>query len=424
MARELPLNAASVKSAKAIGGRPTEYRIADVPGLALMVQPTGVATYFYVYANGGTRRRLKLGRRDTLSLADARLAAIDAAGDVGRKNDPVADARARRSEMTFVQLVEAYMDAADGASASTKALYFAAIKRDVLKPLGDTPVVEINGDALADVFDEIEARGAVVQADRTRAAVSAIITWGIRSRRAKGLRQNVCAVLPTRAKSTPRSRGISDDEIKALWHALGAKRERYSKHDAAEPVALIVRLTWITGCRRTEVAGARIAELDLKAKRWTIPGNSSLRGRIVRGRTKSGQPKIVPLSTEAINLIERAMEIAGPDTEYLFPAGQGATKVPHIDPHSVSRAIARVRNNANAADVHLHDGRAACRTWLKDRGYPENVLDAALGHAGRSVGARHYEAPSLDFVEKQMRPAMEAWSNHVARVVGLVLDDS
>lgn len=424
MSRELPFSAAAVKAAKSIDGKPTEYRIKSVAGLTLLCQPTGTATYYFSYRANNANSRLKLGRRDALPLADAKQKASEALVGACKGFDPVADARARRTEMTFRQLVEAYMDSADGASTSTKALYFAAIKRDVLKPLGDSPVVEINGDALADVFDEIEARGAVVQADRTRAAVSAIITWGIRSRRAKGLRQNVCAVLPTRAKSTPRSRGISDDEIKALWHALGAKRERYSKHDAAEPVALIVRLTWITGCRRTEVAGARIAELDLKAKRWTIPGNSSLRGRVVRGRTKSGQPKIVPLSGEAIELIERAMELAGPDAEYLFAANQSATKLPHIDPHSVSRAIARVRINANAADVHLHDGRAACRTWLKDRGYPENVLDAALGHAGRSVGARHYEAPSLDFIEKQMRPAMEAWSAHVARVVGLIREDS
>ena len=110
--------------------------------------------------------------------------------------------------------------------------------------------------------------------------------------------------------------------------------------------------------------------------------------------------------------------LAEPRAEYIFPGRNGAEKFPHLDPHSITRAIGRVRNAAGAAGVNLHDGRAACRTWLRDAGYPDSILNAALGHSGTSIGDKHYTASSLVFVEKQMRPALQAWSDHVLAVVG------
>ncbi|MEQ1696146.1 MAG: tyrosine-type recombinase/integrase [Hyphomicrobiaceae bacterium] len=410
MPRILPFNAATVAAAKAVGDRPTEYRIERVPGLVLLVQPSGIATYFLAYAAGKTRRRLKIGRREAMTLAAARIAAIDALAKVSKGADPVADANAMRTAMTVAQLVEAFLAAPDGPAKSTRAAYKAALYKDIVPNLGDVPAVELTANMVADVLDAIVARGSIVQADRTKAAISSAVTWGIKSRRAIGLQANVCRMLPARASAQPRSRGMADNELAGLWTALD---------QVTEPVALCARLAWITASRRSEVVGARLCELDLENERWTIPGDTMVKGRTVEGRTKSGQPKIVPLSTEAVAMFRRAIELAGPSCDHIFPAQRGAEKFPHLDPHSISRAIARLRGEAGASDVRLHDGRAACRTWLRDAGYSDTILNAALGHAGTSIGDKHYTAPSLVFIEKQMRPALQAWSSHVANAVGL-----
>lgn len=344
-----------------------------------------------------------------MTLADARIAAIDAMSATSKGDDPVADAKAQRSAMTFGQLVEAFMGAPDGPSKATKAEYAAGLHKDVIPALGTVPASEITADQIADCLDEIERRGSLVKADRVKAAVSSVLTWGIRSRRSKGLRVNVCRTLPTRSVSTPRSRGISDAELTGLWHALDR---------VTEPVAIAARLAWITACRRSEVVGARVCELDLDNARWTIPGDSLQKGRLLEGRTKSGREKVVALSTHAVAMFRRAIALIDGPADYIFPAALSGEKFPHLDPHSVSRAIARVRKGAGAAEVRLHDGRAAARTWMRDQGIADNVLDAALGHLGPSVGDRHYTAASLVFVEKQLRPAMQAWSDHVMTVVG------
>ena len=399
----------SIDAAKAQGGRLTEYAIEGVRGLRLLVTPKGVGTYYLAYTGGGKSKRLKLGRRDEMTLADAHIAAMRARIVVCEGSDPVANAQALRTSMTVASLIEAFLASPDGPATSTKDAYAYSLNKDIVPALGNLPVTEITADMVADVLDKIEARGSLVQADRTKAAISSAITWGIKSRRAIGLRVNVCRTLPSRASSNPRSRGISNIELAALWSALDG---------VTEPVALCARLTWITASRRSEVVGARVAELDLDNARWTIPGDTLHKGRLIEGRTKSGQPKIVPLSTEAVAMFRRAIELAGPRADYVFPARNGAEKFPHLDPHSITRAIARIRVSVGASDVNLHDGRAACRTWLRDAGYTESILNAALGHSGTSIGDKHYTASSLVFVEKQLRPALQAWSDHVVAVVG------
>lgn len=411
MSRELPMNAASVKAAKSVNGKATEYRIEGVQGFVLMVQPSGVGTYFFTYAKGSVRRRLKLGRREAMSLADARLAAVDAMANVSRENDPVADKQARREAMTINELIDAFMSAADGPSQATKENYKFCLV-DIRKAIGTKPATEVTADDIADVIDVIVDRNSISQADHAKSAISSVINWGIKSRRAKGLRVNVCKTLPKRGTTQSRSRGIADGELATLWLALD---------NVTEPVAIAARLAWLTASRRSEVVGARVAELDLDNARWTIPGDTLSKGRLVEGRTKSGREKVVPLSTHSIAMFRRAMKLAGEKSVYVFPSDVKDGKFPHLAPLSVTTAVRRVRGDS---DVRLHDGRAAARTWLRDQGFAENVLDGALGHSGRSVGDKHYTASSLVFVERQMRPALQSWSDHVVGVVELARDST
>ena len=138
---------------------------------------------------------------------------------------------------------------------------------------------------------------------------------------------------------------------------------------------------------------------------------------MVGGRTKKGRTKVVPLSAPALALVRRAMEVAGKGAIQLFPSGADCN-FPHIDPHSVTTAVDRITARLGIDDLTLHDGRSALRTWLRDQGIDTSVLDAVLGHAGISVGARKYEAPTTAFIENRIRPALDSWGEYVARTVG------
>ena len=65
----------------------------------------------------------------------------------------------------------------------------------------------------------------------------------------------------------------------------------------------------LTAARSGEVRGAKWNELDLKAKLWTIPAS----------RMKVGKEHDVPLSTAAIDVLERVRQYHAPCSNLLFP---------------------------------------------------------------------------------------------------------
>jgi hypothetical protein len=68
---------------------------------------------------------------------------------------------------------------------------------------------------------------------------------------------------------------------------------------------MILHLLLLTGARGKEVRLAERADLNwdghanYKGPVWIVPGDRLHRGRRVRGRTKSGRPKVLPLSIQA-----------------------------------------------------------------------------------------------------------------------------
>ena len=88
-----------------------------------------------------------------------------------------------------------------------------------------------------------------------------------------------------------------DDDTRRRFHIeAGAIRRPYT--DA-------VRLLLLTGVRRDMVLGMRRSELEDiggREPRWAIPGGFA-------GRSKSGRPHVVPLSPQALAVIEPRLEV-------------------------------------------------------------------------------------------------------------------
>jgi len=109
----------------------------------------------------------------------------------------------------------------------------------------------------------------------------------------------VAALKPDRltGKKAIRKRVLSDDELRALWQVT----------DAIDyPFGPLVRLLMSTGQRRSDVSKARWREFDLGKKLWTIPAE----------RYKTDSPHIVPLSDDAIAILESLPRFKSGD--YMF----------------------------------------------------------------------------------------------------------
>src|SRR6185369_13381673 len=102
---------------------------------------------------------------------------------------------------------------------------------------------------IAVLLERVSASSGPIAANRVRAALSALWSWGLRTGRIESDTNPVAFTVrhPERA----RERVLSDAELKAIWAATDDNGD-YSR---------IVRLCLLTGCRREEIGGLRWEEV-------------------------------------------------------------------------------------------------------------------------------------------------------------------
>ena len=144
--------------------------------------------------------------------------------------------------------------------------------------IGHIPLQELHR---RDVTRVIDGKSAPISARRIFEDVRAMVRWAV----SRGdLDHNPIDGMQGPPISKPRTRVLSDDEIRALWSSLG---------QVSDGVARVVKLCLVTGQRVGEICGLTADELDLPKRVWNIPAD----------RTKNGHPHQVPLSPLALKLI-------------------------------------------------------------------------------------------------------------------------
>lgn len=362
------------------------------------------ALWFAAWKREGQRRKLALGRYPELSLQEARekfAEGIRPAISAGR-NPHAAVPKADRP--TLERLFEGYVQGLrDRGKRSADEVERALLKgaKPAVAELGRNRLAsEIGPEDIAAFLAGIANRGAITQADRTRAYLSAAFNWGLKAahnyrattRQDWGLRVNpVTAVPKDPAALRPRDRALTPVEIKALWHAVDG--DGFSKE-----TALCIRLMLCCGQRLRETLRARAEDFDLQSATWTLPAST----------TKNGKPHVIALPSIAVELIRASKKTEG----LLFPARRGNGS---IDDTSVSKAIHRWIDATKATPFQARDIRRTWKTRAGEAGIERFTRDVIQQHARTGdVGSRHYD--KTDYLP-QMRAAMLRWNSWLGRVL-------
>ncbi|MGL4280452.1 MAG: tyrosine-type recombinase/integrase [Albidovulum sp.] len=160
----------------------------------------------------------------------------------------------------------------------------------------------------------------------------------------------------------------------------------------------------LTATRSGEARGARWSEIDLRAHEWLIPGV----------RMKRGLPHRVPLSREAIEVLER---VRGLDSDFVFPSIQ---RGPHDEacPQSVMVFKALLRR-MGAEGFTVHGFRSTFRDWCSESAHADReVAEAALSHATGNEVERAYARSDLF---ERRRALMDAWARYATGGSGEVV---
>jgi integrase len=337
----------------AAAGKKLQCRDSGCPGLELRVGTTGARTWaLRCRDNTGRLRNFTLGSySDEMGLAVARIAARRLREQVRDGADPTEDRRQARAARDLPKEDPA-------PTATLKAVIDIYEKHCTLKSWPhsrkrvDRVFAPLMGRAIAtltpiDLQLGADAYPAQQSASFAVRTLRPVLRWATR----RGLAPKDLADIVQPATVKRRERVLSRDELADLLLVL---------MPADDPYRALFYFLLLTLARRDEAAGARWRDVDFERKTWQIV------------ETKNGQPHIVPLSRQALDLLRRL----GPgEPEALIFATSTGLPLGNWD-----RATKRIQAESGTSNWHRHDLRRTGATMLGEMGVEPHVIEAALNH--------------------------------------------
>ncbi len=371
------------------------YKLTDEKGLQLVVQPTGSKLWQLRYRHEGRERTASLGSYPAVSLTDARDKRDELRKVIAKGADPIEVKRAQlaQREQARTHTFEAvarqwHAHWRTGKNPRHAGYVIARLQADVFPAIGARPVAEVQAPDLVKMLKTIEARGAVDIAARCLQMAGQVFRYAI----AHGLGG------ATRNPATDIKPGDILPERKKLNYARVDVRElptllrKIEGYQGTPATRLAIKLMALTFVRTGELIGAKWTEFDLEARRWDIPAE----------RMKMRTPHVVPLSTQAVEVLAVLREVTG-HREHLFP-GERNPRGP-MSNNTILKALERMGYKGTMTG---HGFRGIASTVLHEHGFEHAHIEAQLAHQERNaVSAAYNHAQYLT----QRARMMQEWGN-------------
>ncbi len=338
----------------------------DGNGLRLTITPGGRKYWQYRTAVGGKESSAQIGEYPTMGVEVARKRASELRefGRQGRNpiaEHKVAKLRNRIQANTTFEAIASELLAGKQKNVS-KAHYekvSGALRANIYPILGSIPIHEISPPILAEALRPLERRGALDYLAGVRRWVGEVFEYAkahghyIGDNPAHALRKNVF-----KKHEGGRMAALPWSEIGNFWQSVASVT-------AEEPTRCAVQLLVLTACRPSEIREAKWSEFDSGGARWEIPAE----------RMKKRQMHAVPLSRQALSVLEKLRLLTG-DGEFLFPSRAGS-KHPCMSDMTMNYVIKR----ATTFPAHPHGFRSVFSTHASESLiWSDKVKEAALAH--------------------------------------------
>lgn len=361
----MKLNARQVDAAKP---REKAYKLADGAGLYLEVVPSGSRYWRMKYRFNGKEKRLAFGVYPAVSLAQARALRDEAKKKLAEGIDP-SFAKKEEKLVRDVQLNNTFQAVAlewHGTKVSRWSEGYAsdiieAFNKDIFPYIGQLPVNNIKPLVLLNVLRRMESRGATEKAKKVRQRCSEVFRYAIVTGRAE---YNPAADL-TSAMSGHESKHypfLTVEELPDFFKAL-------TGYTGSPLVVLAARLLILTGVRTGELRGAFWSEFDLEKAVWEIPAE----------RMNMKRPHLVPLSTQALEIVQQLKVISG-QYPLVFPGRNDPRKT--MSEASINQVFKRI---GYTGKVTGHGFRHTMSTILHEEGFNTAWIETQLAHVDKNA---------------------------------------
>lgn len=378
--------------------RPAGEKHADAGNLYLLVKPAG--KYWRMdYAFAGKRKTLALGVYPAVSLALARQKRDRAKGLLAHGIDPGTakreerQAQAEAAANTFEAVATEWLGktAADR-KPITQAKVTILLTKDVIPYIGHLPIASIKPKDLLDmVLRKLEARGAIDTAHRVRQLCGQVFRYAVATGRAE---RDIAADLRGALAAKQETHYAAVTEPKAL----GALMRAIHGYVGLPVTVAALKLSALTFVRPGELRAAEWEEIDLEAREW----------RIAAARMKMGVAHIVPLSDQAVEILEGLKPLTG-HGRFVFPSVRTGER-----PMSENTVNAALRSLGYSTEMHTaHGFRATARTILDEvLGERVDLIEHQLSHEVKDPNGRAYNRTAHLPARREM---MQRWADYLEK---------
>ncbi len=388
------LTAVQIRQAKP---KDKPYKLPDGQGLYFHVAKSGKSTWRYRFRVDGKESTCVLGEYPDMSLEQARKARAEARELVKAGKNPSHERQKEKQEVIEQQKAEREAAANSFEAVAREWMerqqerwsrgharaVLGTLERDAFPFIGDCPVDAVTPPMVLEIAKNIEKRGALEIARQLLQRMNAVFRYAVQSGKATyNPAADMQGVLKSR-KVVHRA-ALSSDELPEFMQSL-------MRADIDIATKLALQFTILTAARSGETRGATWAEINLDAALWRIPG----------ARMKMDSPHTVPLSRQAVAVLERAGRLYGREG-LIFPGRDG---VKPLSENTMLYALYRMGYHSKAT---VHGFRAVFSTMANEKGFDGDVIEKALAHEQRNkVRAAYHRSEYLE----QRRELMQWWGD-------------
>lgn len=389
-----PLTNTEVLRAKALE---KDLTLHDGDGLLLIVKTSGKKLWRFRYQRPATKQRtmMGLGAFPALSLVDAIGLRADYLALLANGIDPQIQAEVAEEQQQIALDSIFSTVAANWFQLKSKSVtpdyakdIWRSLEKDVFPAIGEIPVQQIKARTLVEALEPIKARGALETVRRLVQRINEIMIYAVNT----GLIDANPASGVGMAFEKPKKQNmptLRPEELPKLMRSLVMS-------NLSVPTRCLIEWQLLTLVRPSEASGARWSEIDLDAKLWTIPAE----------RMKAKREHIVPLSTQALDILE-VMKPISAHREHIFPSRNDPKQ-----PMNSQTANAALKRIGYGGKLVAHGLRSIASTSMNEAGFNSDVIEAALAHIDKNEVRRAYNRSTY----LQKRIELMSWRGELIRI--------
>jgi integrase len=370
----------------------------DGGGLYLQVIESGSKSWLFRFVLNGKERQMGLGPFHTISLSEARAAAVECRKLLLAKVDPIEARNAKQAgealdaakSISFNECATKYIKAhKPGWKNAKHADQWTNTIATYCGPVfGALPVQGVDTGLVLKALEPIWTTKPET-ASRVRGRIESVLDWatargyrtGDNPARLRGHIENLVAKMSKRRR-VQHHPALPFDQLGEFIAAL-----RLQVGTAAKALEFLI----LTAARTGEVIGARASEFDLDAAVWIVPAE----------RMKAGKEHRVPLSPRAVAIIREIEKTHKGD--YVFPGGKEGKPLSNM-------AMLELLKRMERGDLTVHGFRSTFRDWASERtNYKREVCEMALAHTVSDQVEASYRRG--DLFDKRRKLMLE-WARH------------